>query len=76
MSKQEILQKLPKIYDLKGPEKRNLLAFLQVNFFVENLREGKKQYLKNKAKDFMIQKLLNQFMKNLLHCHRLITAEL
>ena len=38
---------------------------------MENLHEGKKQYLKNKTKDLMIQKLVNQFIRNLVHCHRL-----
>ena len=39
---------------------------------MENLREGKKQYLKNKTKDLVIQKLLNdELIQNLVRCHRL-----
>ena len=45
-----MLQTLPKVYNLKGLDERNLAAFLSVKLFVENLRQGKKQYLtKQKA---------------------------
>ena len=33
---------------LKASKKRNLVAFLEAKLFVENLREGKKQYLNKK----------------------------
>ena len=33
----------PVMYDLKGLEKRNLVAFLQVKFFVENLHERERK---------------------------------
>ena len=47
-----------------------LVAFLKVKLFVENLRKGKKQY-SSKTKGLIIQKLLNQFTQNEVHCHRL-----
>ena len=45
-----IWQTLSKMYDLKGVKNRNLVAFLYVKLFVENLREWKKQYI-SKTKD-------------------------
>ena len=39
---------------LKASKKKNLAAFLWVKLFVENLRECKKQYLKNQTKDLII----------------------
>ena len=42
-------QTVSKIYDLKGLKSRNLVAFLKVKLFVENLRKGKKTlFFKNK----------------------------
>ena len=50
---EEIWQTLSKIYDLKGLQNRHLVAFLKVRLFVENIREGKKQY-SSKAKGLII----------------------
>ena len=53
VSEQDILQKFSKIYDLKDlkkKEKKNLVAFLKVKLFVENLREGKKTEIKKQNK--------------------------
>ena len=69
------MQTFRKIYDLKGLKKRNLVAFLKVKLFVENLREGKKQHLKNKRHhDLETLKLINTKFGALLQTSLLLNC--
>ena len=64
------LHTLPKIYGLKGFQKRNLLAFLSLKLFEENLHEEKLNTFP-KRKGQIIEKPLDEFIRKLGHCQRL-----